>query len=240
MTWMVQLAGDTSDLSALAQSLTGADINISHDSQDYVLTSDRFEPDDDAAAVKEKAEDMVMFLNAGCRLALEATQSIRVTGVYRWHDDGRRDIFLFPEPLVVRLRVFAPTLTVTHANGTIEESHPADPVKQWTSLALSNEAVANVFRILSSGALDWINLYRIFEIIGGDVGGVDGIASNGWAAKTSMKLFKRTANSPGALGLNARHGAERAQPAPKPMSISEARTLINLITHAWLRAKTGG
>jgi hypothetical protein len=240
MTWVVQLAGDASDLSALAQSLTGADINVSHDGQDYVLTSDRFEPDDDAATVRQKAEDIVAFLNGGCRLALDATQSIRVGAVHRRRDDGTRDIFVFPEPAVIRFRVIAPTVKVTHADGTVEESHPADPVKQWSSLALSNHAVANVFRILSSGTLDWINLYRIFEIIATDAGGVDSIASNGWGTKASMKLFKHTANSPGALGLDARHGAETTQPPPTPMTISEARTLINSIAHAWLRAKTGG
>jgi hypothetical protein len=52
-----------------------------------------------------------------------------------------------------------------------------------------------------------------------------------------MKLFKHMANSPGALGLNARHGPETTQPPSKPMNISEARLLINSITYAWLRSK---
>jgi hypothetical protein len=240
MTWIVQLAGDTSDLSALAQSLTGTDINVSHDGQDYVLTSDRFAPADDVAAVRQKAEDMVALLSGGSRLALDASQSIRVGAVYRRRNDGTRDIFVFPEPAVIRFRAISPTVKVTHADGTVEEFHPADPLKQWMALALSNDAVANVFRILSSGTLDWVNLYRIFEIIAADVGGLDSIASNGWGTKASMKLFKHTANSPTALGVDARHGAEMTQPPPKPMTISEARTLINSIVHAWLRAKTGG
>ena len=240
MTWMVYLAGDTSGLSALAQSLTGTDINVSHDGQDYILTSDRFTPADDAAVVRQKAEDMVALLNGGSRLALDATQSIRVGAVYRRRDDGLRDIFVFPEPLVIQFRVISPTVKVTHTDGTVEEFHPADPVKLWVALALSNDAVANVFRLLSSGTLDWVNLYRIFEIIAADVGGLDAIASDGWGTKASMKLFKHTANSPSALGLDARHGAETTQPPPQPMLISEARTLINSLIHAWLRAKTGG
>jgi hypothetical protein len=240
MTWMVQLAGDTSDRSALAQSLTGTDLNVSHDGQDYVLTSDRFAPADDAVAVRQNAEDMVALLNGGSRLALDTTQSIRVGAVYRRRADGLRDAFIFPEPLVLRFRAISPTVKVTHVDGTVEEFHPADPVKPWLALAFANEAVAKVFRILSSGTLDWVNLYRIFEIIAADVGGLDSIASNGWGTKTSMQLFKRTANSPGVLGLDARHGAETTQPPPKPMLIAEARTLINSIIHAWLRAKTGG
>jgi hypothetical protein len=237
---MVYLAGDVPDLSALAQSLTGSDINVSHDGQDYILTSDRFAPTDDAAVVRQKAEDMVALLNGGSRLALDATQPIRVGAVYRRRADGLRDIFVFPEPLEIRFRVISPTVMMTYADGTVEEFHPADPLKPWMALALSNDAVANVLRLLSSGTLDWVNLYRIFEIIAADVGGLEAIAANGWGTKTSMRLFKHTANSPGALGLDARHGAETTQPPPKPMLIAEARTLINSIIHAWLRAKTGG
>lgn len=236
--WVVQLAGDASDLAALAQSLTGNDINISHDGQDYVLMSDQFTAGDDVSAVRQKAEGLVAVLNGASRLALDAINSIRVGAVYRRREDGKRDIFVFPEPAVIRFRAFAPTVKLTHADGTVEEFHPADPVKQWASVALSNDAVANVFRIFAGGTLDWVNLYRIVEIVASDVGGLDAIDANGWATKSSMRLFKQTANSPGALGLDARHGAETTQPPKHPMTISEARSLVNSIVHAWLRSKT--
>jgi hypothetical protein len=61
--WMVQLAGDSSDLAAFAQSLTGGDINISHDGQDCVLASDKFADNDEAGAVRQKAEALVTVLN---------------------------------------------------------------------------------------------------------------------------------------------------------------------------------
>jgi len=239
MTWMVQLAGDTADLSALAQSLTCADVNVSHDGQNYVLTSDRFHPSDDARTVRKDAEQMVELINGASRLALDATQSICVGAAYRFRDDGTRDIFAFPEPGVIRFRAISPTFKVTRVGGTVQEFRPADPVTQWMSLAFSDDSVADVLRIISSGTLDWVNLYRIWEIIATNVGGIDGIASNNWATKTSIKLFKHTANSPGALGLDARHGTESTQPPSKPMTISEARSLINSIVHAWLRSKTG-
>ena len=240
MVWMVKLAGDTSDLGALGQSLAGSDINISHDGQDYFLTSDRFAPGDESADVRQKAEDIIAVLNGASRLALDATQPIRLGAVYRRREDGRRDIFLFPEPLLIRFRAVSPTVKVSHPDGTLEEFHPADPVKQWATLALSNDAVADVFRILAAGTLDWVSLYRIFEIIREDVGDLDSIASKGWPTLASMKLFKHTANSPAAVGRDARHGAQTTQPPTKPMTISKARALINSIIHAWLRAKTAG
>jgi hypothetical protein len=236
--WVVQLAGDATDLAALAQSLTGKDINISHDGQDYVLVSDQFGEKDDAGAVRQKAEELVAVLNGASRLALDSIQSIRVGAVYRRREDGKRDIFVFPEPAVIRFRAFAPTVKLTHADGSVEEFHPADPVKQWAGVALKSDAVTNVFRIIAGGTLDWVNLYRVLEVVGSDVGGLDAIDANGWATKSSMRLFKYTANSPGALGLDARHGAETTQPPKHPMTISEARALVNSIVHAWLRSKS--
>jgi hypothetical protein len=159
--------------------------------------------------------------------------------VYRHRDDGTREINVFAEPGVIRFRATAPTVQLAHVDGTVEVFHPADPVRAWLPLAFSDDAVANVFRILSSGALDWVNLYRIFEIVAASAGGVDTIASNGWAAKDSMSLFKHTANSPRAVGLESRHGASSNQPPARPMTISEARSLIVSIVHAWLRAKSG-
>lgn len=235
--WAVQLSGDQSDLAALAQSLNGSDVNVSHDGQDYILTSSQFALIDEAEGVHQKAEEIVAVLNGAARLALDTMQAIRVGSVHRRREDGKRELFVFVESATIQLRAFAPTIKLTHANGSVEEFHPADPVKYWVRLASENQAVSNVFRILASGTLEWVNLYRIFEIILLDIGRLDLIAKNGWATKASMNLFKRTANSPGALGLEARHGADKTQPPAHPMPISEARALINSIIHAWLRSK---
>ncbi len=237
MRWMVQLAGDTSDLSTLAQSFTGTDVNLLHDGQNYVLTSDTFQDVDDANTIRAKAENIVELLNGATRLALDAGQAIRIGAVYRDRLDGTREICAFFEPLVIHCRAIAPTVKGTHADGTVKEFHRADLVRAWSRLALSDNAVGNVLRILGSRTLDWVNLYRIFEIVATDVGGKNSIAANGWATINSMNLFKHTANSPGALGLEARHGALSSQPPPKPMTISEARSLVNSIIVPWLGTK---
>lgn len=239
MIWVAQLIGDTSDLAAISQSLTDSDINVSHDGQDYVLTSDDFDSSEPAEAIRQKAEKIVALLNGASRLALDAVQSIRVGAIYRRREDGTREIHVVAEPTVIRFRSVAPTVRLAHADGTIENFHPADPIKNWAALAQKNAAIADVFRVIATGTLDWVNLYRILEIVSSDVGGPDAIDANGWATKASIKLFKHTANSPSALGLDARHGAETTLPPKHPMAISEARALISSIIHAWLRSKAG-
>ncbi len=238
MSWLVQLGCDPTDLSALAQSLTGPEFSISHDGQQYVLASSHFNAGDDAKTVREKAVQFTTMLSGAARLALDAQQSIQVGAVFRNLPDGKREIFAFLEPGVIRFRAMSPTVKVTHANGTEEVFHPADPIVTWLPAALADKAIADVLALIAGGVLDWVNLYRVFEIVEADTGGIDKIVANDWATKTSMRLFKHTANSPGAIGLDARHGTQSAQPPAAPMSLSEARSLINAIIHAWLRAKT--
>ena len=81
----------------------------------------------------------------------------------------------------------------------------------------------------------WINSSRIFEVIEGDVGG--GIVSQGWATKSETTTFSRTANNPQAVGDEARHGYQRVQPPPKPITQQEASELITRITHQWINYK---
>ena len=52
MDWKVDMVGDMADLSALAQTLTGVDVNIARDGQGYVLTSSAFDPSMNAEAVR--------------------------------------------------------------------------------------------------------------------------------------------------------------------------------------------
>lgn len=237
--WGVQLTGDTSVLAALTQSLTNGEVRVSHNGQEYVLTSNQFVSLEDPHEVRQKARDIVTRLDGATRLLLDTSQSIQVGNVYRRREDGKSEIIWFGETVNVRVGMSMPTVKLTYPDGMVKEIHATDPVKQWLGMSFKDEEVAKVLQIRSRGILDWVNLYRIFEIIDSDVGGLDTIASKGWSTRRSMKLFKHTANSPGAIGLDARHGHEKkSTPPTNPMSISDARELIKRIVYAWLQSKT--
>jgi len=70
-----------------------------------------------------------------------------------------------------------------------------------------------------------------------DIGGLKEIVERGWATKASLELMERTANSPGAVGLEARHGVERTEPPRRPMLLADARNMIRSISIAWLDRK---
>jgi hypothetical protein len=82
-----------------------------------------------------------------------------------------------------------------------------------------------------------VDLYRILEVVLGDVGGQDALATKGWTSLANIKSFKHTANSVGASGDMARHGTEQAQPPKQPMLLGEAKARVLFIVQAWLQEK---
>jgi hypothetical protein len=70
-----------------------------------------------------------------------------------------------------------------------------------------------------------------------NVGGSDTIADKGWASRSEIKNFKHTANSPSAVGDEARHGKELTQPPANSMTIENARDLLRPLATRWIGEK---
>jgi len=95
-----------------------------------------------------------------------------------------------------------------------------------------DQVVAKALRLRNADNLDWVDLYRLYELIENDVGRP--MHQLGWASRSELDRFARTANSVAAAGDKARHGVERTHPPRKPMTFSHARELIDRIMKAWL------
>jgi hypothetical protein len=236
MTWFVELRGDSADLSQLERSFEMPGIGVERIDEKLFLRFSELDSEIEARAALQEANEVLPIVNGALRLSFDAWQSITAGSIFRMRD-GKREYFLLPEPAVMRFRGFAPTLTITHPDGTVTTVPPADPVGDLTRRAAVDTAVASILRLVSKGDLNWVDLYRALEIVAADVGGGRAITDQEWCTNKSIELFKRTANSPGAVGLDARHGAENTVPPSIPMGIIEARTLIFTIIHAWLRGK---
>lgn len=126
--------------------------------------------------------------------------------------------------------------TVKDLNGNTVRKYPDDTIKYLVSSGLSDQTVNRVLK-LAVNLDDWTNLYRIYEIIEGDMKSINEIVDRGWATKNKIKLFKHTANSPGAIGDKARHGRETTNPPPKPMTLLEASALIKRLIMNWIEFK---
>lgn len=235
MKWEVQLNGDAHDLRELAKSLTSDELCIIERDGQFFLETIRFSDLTTPKEVTAVASDILPILTGAARLSLGGRTPLQIANITKVRMDGSRHISInLPDTIHVRGTV---GLEITRSDGSVEVVNPADKVPDWVNVALKNDNVAKALRLLGSDEHDWVSLYRLYEVIEADVGGIDIIASEGWATKKAIKRFKHTANSPGAIGDSARHGKESSDPPADPMDLGEAVPLVEVILHNWLRSK---
>ena len=239
MKWEIQLNGDPADLTMLSNSFNGPDISISEVNGQFVLRSTQFAPLQTADSVRNKAQEIVTAVSGTARLLLGTSQPIEMGAVFMVREGGGRNVFVSPPPATLRLRGTLASLVVKRADGTVETHYPTEPGPGWVQVALQQEVVARALRLRNAGALEWVDLYRLYEVIESDVP-TRTIQAKSWVTSGQIERFKRTANSQKAIGDKARHGKDPYEPPQNPMSLLEARGLIDSVLKAWLREKAGG
>jgi hypothetical protein len=106
------------------------------------------------------------------------------------------------------------------------------PVQEWLRLARADETVSRALRVFGQDRVRWADLYHAFEIVQASVGG--GMYDEGWIARDEANLFTWTANSPTVVGEEARHGHQRNDPPPNPMSEQDAQRIVRTLVAQWL------
>ncbi len=127
-------------------------------------------------------------------------------------------------PGVARMRGVLPAL----------RSSPPDP-SEFISVALRDRAAAKALRLLSR-ELDWCNLYRIFEVVTGDVGDPQIVAS-GWASQIEIDAFTASANNESVTGDASRHGRPSNGTPRNTVELPDAQHVLKRIVRGWLRSK---
>jgi hypothetical protein len=237
MNWEVQIMGDVADLKELSKCLTDNELRVEELNGQFFLRSIRFDNLATPEDITYESTDILALLTGSTRLALGGKTPIYIANIARIRDDGGRDIFVTISE-TVHARDFI-GLEIHRENGTVEVFHPAHKVPEWLKIGFSDVKVAKALRLFGISEHDWVSLYRVYEVIEEDVGGIEEITGKGWATKSSVKRFKHTANSPGATGDASRHGKESTSPPMNPMELTEARSLIELLLHSWLGLKLG-
>lgn len=85
-------------------------------------------------------------------------------------------------------------------------------------------------------ALNWTQLYKVFEIVRDDVK-PQSLIDLGWASATEISAFTGSANRPDVSGAGARH-ARMGGPLPRrQMSEDVARDFISRLVTSWIDSK---
>jgi len=98
---------------------------------------------------------------------------------------------------------------------------------RFIPLALKDKTVAKVLR-LCGRELDWINLYRIYELVSEDVGGL---------RSKEFTIFAGSANDSRVIGDYARHGKTKGKAPKKSMRLANAQHLIKSTVREWIYTK---
>jgi hypothetical protein len=234
MEWEVILRGPESILEELAHAFHQDENTIIRSTNGFVLRSSKFVNVTDAADVRLKATPIVEALSGISRMLLQSEAPLGIASLVEIRPDGTRNIFVELEPAVLRITAGLVSLQVTHPDGSIEQRRPSDPAPVWLIKALGTPEVARALRLRDKSPLSWTDLYRLFEVILDGAGGADVIVASGWVSSTQLRRFKHSANSVRAAGDEARHGVEQKAPPADPMTIAEARSLVDILLARWL------
>ena len=81
---------------------------------------------------------------------------------------------------------------------------------------------------------DYVNLYRVFDLIQSHVG----TAMKTWVSKAEMDRFTQTVNSPDVIRDEwARHGHRRFSTPKQPMDRETADTLVRNVLIKWIETR---
>jgi hypothetical protein len=82
-------------------------------------------------------------------------------------------------------------------------------------------------------ALGWIELYKVFEIVGDSVK-PNTLDKIGLATAHDLSAFRASANRPDVSGADARHARMSGGPPKHHMSLPEGRQFISDLVQAWI------
>lgn len=234
MEWKVNLSGDSYLLQCLSSNIiqTG-ELKIFEDDGHFYLTNKEFENLTSVDEVRNLAKEIIEMINGISFLLFGKKGTIFSNSISKQNDVGGYNQFVFPETVILNLTVNQPSNSSTNEDGSLSYSSPLSLTQNLLLSAKTNSKKATIFRLLSSGNIDWVSLYRLYEVIYSDIG--DQIFS--WTNKNTIKNFKHTCNSISAIGDDCRHGLEKENPPKNPMSLIEAQNLIKLIINKYLEIK---
>jgi len=110
-------------------------------------------------------------------------------------------------------------------------------IRKIHNILPDDEILQNILKVIYVYNLDWVNLYRILELI--ESSGIN-LIDAGWISKSDYRNFKHTANCPEITKLESRHGKGNQEPPKKPMSIFSARYLIIQLVMKYIFEKANG
>ena len=231
MKWLVLLEdvkkSDFDNLSNLRRS--SDEFSLITENSEYYLTSSHWESLTNTSDVHGEATKLLEDISAVAMIHFTGFPLLKPDIICQVDEEGKRQ----------RWVALSATISVDSSSFSIQLEGGQDIIRNlefesWRKLAEEDEIVKNVFRQITDFEHNWINLYKVYEIVNKDAGKKK---IEQWITKDKIRQFKHTANSQSAIGDDARHGVDRNYPPKEPLSLSEAVALIRNLLQKWLQWK---
>jgi hypothetical protein len=226
--WSFQLVGEHVDLEQLATLFPSGPVRVQPRESQFWLEADEIDAEDDGTAAWDVAGGLLLTLNGIAVRSIAGSGLVTLGRQERIDESGRRHITVHPKSAAVTARVGIPTIQVS---GVALRSKHA----RLLQLAARDEEVEAVLRLYGSRAPDWRDLYFVLELVEDDAGA--DADRKGWLTASERRRFMHMADNRRALGDLARHGHKKFDLPKKPMTLAEARRLIDIVVEKWIRSK---
>jgi hypothetical protein len=215
MKWYVIIGGDRSILENLSQQDSNGTCSITKSENEYLLYLNEFENYTTIEEIKRITDEYVDTLNGILFLQEDIPSALKIHSFFKINDRGGRDIFITPEPAIIHLRGYAPTIIVTKDTGETIVNSPYQQTIKTLLNSKSNPSLEKIFNLIKNGDFEFPTLYKIIEILLSQKGS----KLYQWVSKVKIRLLKQTAS------YETRHAVNDVAPPPRPMKISEAREI---------------
>jgi len=227
MSWQVRISGDAWVLKKLAQLTAGLNPEVAQSEDGYTLGFLGLQESEHHSEVEAGARRHLNILNGLLSLGaipfLIHAAPLKLSEILLVDGSGPGTCWNY-KATVSSIRI---------GDGEVDLALPRQRVERLLAVINANKAPSFALQMLGLGD-DWINLYKIYEIVRRQMGGEDTIAEKGWVPKAKLRAFRQTANSFGAIGLEARHGVETASAPSYPMEHGDAVRMIRTLLENWM------
>jgi len=239
MKWLVLLDVKKSDFDNLSNLLRSSDeFSLMAENDKYYLTSSHWESLTKPEDVHSIATKLLQHISAAAMIYFPGFTLLKPDIICEVDEEGKRQ----------RWVAGSATLNCDSSSFSIQLEGDRDIIpnlefESWRKLAEEDEIVKDVFRQFTEFEHNWINLYKVYEIVKYEIVKKDAGKKNKidrieqWITKKKISQFTHTANSQSAIGDDARHGVDHNDPPKEPMSLSEADALIMNLLQQWLQWK---
>lgn len=234
MKWKILLNGDITILKSFSQDTIVTDeLSIVEEMGQFIMTCPEFDSLNSVEDVKQKADELIEQINGLTYYLLNSNKTISTNSISWSNNQGGTDSVVFPETVELNISQPQPSTLSINKDGSIIESSPIISIRGFLHEAQNDPKKTKILRLLSYRNLDWVSLYRIYEVIFSEVG----TRIFSWVNKSKIKNFKHTSNSVSSIGDAARHGIEKEALPSNPMTLIEAQKIIMLIIEKYLSTK---